>query len=81
MTEEWLDFIISCRNHEEHYYDYVEGPMADDKVYAFVTDLIIGNITRKDFWEKAAFKYPTHQIMIRHDALNPMKLNYINYRR
>ena len=50
-------------------YDYVEGPMADDKVYSFVADLIEGKITRSDFWEKAAFKYPTHQVMIRHDAL------------
>lgn len=69
MTDEWLDFIISCRNHEEHIYDYVEGPMADDKIYNFVSDLLQGNITREEFWEKAAFKYPTHQIMIRHDAI------------
>ena len=69
MNEEWLDFIISNRNHEEHYYDYVEGPMADDQIYNFVTDLLEGNITRQEFWEKAAFKYPTHQAMIRHDAI------------
>ena len=69
MNEEWLDFIIANRNHEEHLYDYVEGPMADDKIYNFVNDLLLGNITRKDFWEKAMFKYPTHQVMIRNDAI------------
>lgn len=75
MTNEWLDFIISNRNHEEHIYDYVEGPMADDMIYKFVGDLLEGKITRADFWEKAAFKYPTHQIMIRNDAL--FCLNFI----
>mgnify|MGYP000376232540 FL=1 len=30
MTEEWLDFIISCRSGQAHQYDIVEGPMADD---------------------------------------------------
>lgn len=69
MTNEWLDFIISNRNHKEHIYDYVEGPMSDDKIYNFVSDLLQGNITREEFWQKAAFKYPTHQIMIRHDAI------------
>ena len=69
MDNEWLDFIISNRNHEEHLYDYVEGPMSDDKIYNFVKDLLEGNITRQDFWELAAFRYPTHQVMIRNDAL------------
>ena len=75
MTDEWLDFIISNRNHEEHLYDYVEGPMADDYVYNFVSSLLQGDITREQFWEKAAFRYPTHQTMIRHDAI--YCLNYI----
>lgn len=75
MTNDWLDFIVNCRNGKEHYYDYVEGPMADDKIYEFVSDLLEGKITRASFWEKAAFKYPTHQIMIRNDAL--MCLNFI----
>ncbi|HBJ1647246.1 DUF3990 domain-containing protein [Clostridium botulinum] len=27
MTEEWLDFIVKCRNGETHRYDIVEGPI------------------------------------------------------
>lgn len=70
MTDEWLNYIIKCRNGmDDNYYDYVEGPMSDDKVYNFVKDLLCGNITRQEFWGKAAFKYPTHQIMIRRDAI------------
>ena len=40
MTEEWLDFIISCRNRKSHNYDIVIGAMADDQVYNYITDLM-----------------------------------------
>ena len=38
MTEEWLDFIISCRSGKEHDYDIVIGAMADDQVYNYISD-------------------------------------------
>lgn len=62
MTEEWLDFIINCRNGEEHDFDIVIGAMADDQVYNYITDLMSGQITREAFWELAKFRHPTHQI-------------------
>ena len=30
MTDEWLDFIIDCRNGKQHDYDIVIGAMAND---------------------------------------------------
>lgn len=62
MTEEWLDFIVSCRNGEEHLYDIVEGPMADDQIYNYITQFIQGIINREQFWIMIKFNYPTHQI-------------------
>jgi hypothetical protein len=62
MTEEWLDFIISCRNGKPHSYDIVEGPMADDEIYNYINDYIGGVIPRHVFWELAKFRYPTHQL-------------------
>lgn len=62
MTEEWLDFIISCRAGIKHNYDIVIGAMADDQVYNYISDLINGDITREAFWELAKFRHPTHQI-------------------
>lgn len=62
MTEEWLNFIIDCRNGKSHNYDIVIGAMADDQVYNYISDLIEGLITREAFWELAKFKHPTHQI-------------------
>lgn len=63
MTEEWLDFIVSCSSGNESKYDIVEGPMADDTIWDYVQDLLDGEISRSAFWELVKFKYPTHQIV------------------
>lgn len=62
MTEEWLDFIVDCRNNVKHDYDIVIGAMADDQIYNYISDYINGVLTREQFWVLAKFKYPTHQI-------------------
>lgn len=62
MSEEWLDFIISCRSGIPHDYAIVIGAMADDQIYNHIADYIDGIITREQFWVLAKFKYPTHQI-------------------
>lgn len=62
MTDEWLNFIVACRNGESHDYDIVIGAMADDQIYNYVADFINGVLTREQFWVLAKFKYPTHQI-------------------
>ena len=62
MTEEWLDFIVSCRLGKPHDYDIVEGPMADDTIFNFVQNFADGKISREAFWALAKFKRPTHQI-------------------
>ena len=62
MTEEWLDFIASCRLGKPHDYDIVEGPMANDTIFNYVQDFVDGKISRAAFWELAKFKKPTHQI-------------------
>jgi hypothetical protein len=62
MSDEWLDFIAACRSGKTHSYDIVEGPMANDTIWNYVNDFIVGNISRKQFWALAEFRYPTHQI-------------------
>ena len=62
MTEEWLDFVVGCRNGESHNYDIVEGPMADDTIYNYIQNFIDGKISRAAFWELVKFNHPTHQI-------------------
>ena len=77
MTEEWLDFIISCRSGKEHDYDIVIGAMADDQVYNYISDYMEGTITREQFWVLAKFKYPTHQIVF----CTEKALKYLEYRK
>lgn len=72
MSDDWLDFIALNRSGGEHPYQYVEGPMADDKVYNFVEAFISGRIPRETFWELCRFDYPTHQTMLRGDALKEL---------
>lgn len=62
MTDEWLDFIISCRSGKVHDYDIVIGAMADDQIYNYISDYMDGTITREQFWVLTKFKYPAHQI-------------------
>ena len=74
MTEEWLDFIIKCRQGIPHNYDIVIGAMADDQIYNYVSDYMDGTITREQFWVLAKFKYPTHQIVFcSNEALNCLR--------
>ncbi|MBR5646365.1 MAG: DUF3990 domain-containing protein [Treponema sp.] len=62
MTEQWLDFIVDCRNGKSHDYDIVEGPMANDTIFNYIQNYIDGKISRSASWELARFKKPTHQI-------------------
>lgn len=45
MTDEWLDFIITCRSGKPHQHDIVIGAMANDQIYNYVSDYIDGVIT------------------------------------
>lgn len=79
MVEEWLQFIVDCRRGIEHSYDIVEGPMADDQIWDYIEDYMVGNITKAAFWELVKFKYPTHQIVFcTEDALKTLRFEGSN---
>ncbi|MBS5520919.1 MAG: DUF3990 domain-containing protein [Clostridiales bacterium] len=76
MTEQWLDFIVSCRLGRGHAWDIVEGPMADDVIFNYVQNFIDGKISRAAFWELVKFNHPTHQISF-HTVSALDTLNYL----
>jgi hypothetical protein len=76
MTDEWLDFIVSCRRGVKHEHDIVIGAMANDQIYNYVGDFIDGAITRDQFWSLMKFKYPTHQIVF----CTPQALRCLRFR-
>lgn len=74
MTDEWLEFVVSCRRGISHGYDIVEGPMADDTIWDYIESYIEGEISKEAFWMLVKFKYPTHQIVFCNDkALESLK--------
>ncbi|MDH6306815.1 hypothetical protein M2459_002169 [Parabacteroides sp. PF5-5] len=77
MTEEWLDFIVDCRNGVPHNYDIVIGAMANDQIYNYISDYVSGVITREQFWVLAKFKHPTHQI----NFCTPAALKCLTFKR
>jgi len=64
--EEWLDFVVSNRNRKTaapvHDYDIVEGPVADDDVFARIDDYLNGNISKEGFLADLAQFPNSHQI-------------------
>ena len=61
-SDEWLDFVVSCRSGSTHEYDVVMGPMADDTIYDYIDAYLHGQMNKQKFFELMKFKYPTHQI-------------------
>ena len=74
MSEEWLDFVVDCRSDKVHDWDIVEGPMADDTIYNYISQFLDGTISRDEFWILAKFRYATYQYVF-----NEKALSYINY--
>ena len=62
VSDEWLDFVVSCRSGNIHDFDIVEGPMADDTIWNYIGDYMEGKIDREQFFTMMKFKHPTHQI-------------------
>lgn len=61
-SNEWLDFVVSCRSGNSHDYDVVIGPMADDTIYDYIDAYMDGQMDEQKFFDLMKFKYPTNQI-------------------
>ncbi len=69
-NEEWLDFVMACRNGEViGNYDLVVGGIADDKVFETV-DLYTDQLISKDeALKRLAYVNPNIQYCVRTDAM------------
>jgi hypothetical protein len=65
-SDEWLDFVVMNRDtlYEEprHDYDFVEGPVANDKIQFRLRQFLRGRIPRDVFMKQLSHHEPTHQI-------------------
>ena len=66
MTEEWLDFILTCRSgHDTSDYDIVEGGVANDKVFNTVELFFDGLIDKTEAINRLRYEKPNLQICFR----------------
>jgi len=65
-SEEWLDFVVLNRGNktseQAHDYDFVEGPIADDKISRRIYDYLDGILSKSEFLNELKYHEPTHQI-------------------
>ena len=65
-SEEWLDFVVLNRGNKTdkpvHEYDFVEGPIADDKVSRRIYDYLDEIVSKTDFLNELKYHESTHQI-------------------
>lgn len=65
-SEEWLDFIVSCRRSEDKTdYDIVMGGVANDKVFNTVELFFDGLINKAEAIGRLKYEKPNYQVVLR----------------
>lgn len=79
-SDDWLDFIVACRNGENIWsqYDYVEGGVADDRVINTVTLYVQGAISKAEALRRLRYLKPNNQICILNQDLLNAHLRFTN---
>lgn len=76
-NEEWLDFVVHCRNGGTHDYDIVEGFMADDTIYEEIDEYLNSEIDKSVFLDMMKFKWNKSQISF-HSARALSKIIFLD---
>jgi hypothetical protein len=67
-SEEWLDFVVMNRtnptDYNVHDYDFIEGPIANDRIARRIYDYLDGIVSKADFLNELKYHEPTHQICL-----------------
>lgn len=68
-SEEWLDFIVTCRRGNDHSdYDIVMGDTANDKVFNTIELYFSGLIDKNVAIERLQYEKPNMQVCFRTEA-------------
>lgn len=75
-SEEWLDFIVSCRSGQDHStWDVVIGGVANDKVFDTLELFFDGLATKEQTIDRLRFEEPNLQVCLR----TPAALDALRY--
>ena len=66
ITDEWFDFILENRIHGglQHDYDYIQGPVANDKTFLTITGFIDGIFSREEAMRRLQYSKSNDQLSI-----------------
>jgi hypothetical protein len=77
-SEEWLDFIISCRSAKDTSdYDVVMGGVANDKVFNTVELFLDNLIDKREALKRLRYEEPNFQIVFRNQEVLEKCLSFL----
>jgi len=77
ISDEWFDFILSNRlsNVLQHDFDFIQGPVADDKTVLTITGFIDGLFTREEAMQRLRYSRSNDQVSLHTEkAISLLKL-------
>ena len=80
-NEEWLDFILACRNGSKIYQDYdiIEGGIANDKVFNTVELYFQNLIDKETALSRLKYEKPNNQICFVNQEIQDAVLHFESY--
>lgn len=75
-NEEWLDFVVYCRNGGTHDFDVVQGLIADDSIYEVIDEYLNGEIDKANLLDMMKFIWTNKQISF-HSALALLNIVFL----
>ena len=80
-NEEWLDFILACRNGSKIYQDYdiIEGGIANDKVFNTVELYFQNLIDKETALSRLKYEKPNNQICFINQEVQDAVLHFESY--
>ncbi|MCL2721845.1 MAG: DUF3990 domain-containing protein [Treponema sp.] len=69
ISDEWFDFILANRTHKElqHNFDYIQGPVANDKIFLTITGFIDGIFSREEAMQRLRYNKSNDQVSLHTD--------------
>ena len=78
ISNEWFDFILSNRTASglQHDFDFVQGPVANDKIVMTITGFIDGLYSREEAMQRLRYSKANDQVSLHTEkAVSLLKLN------
>ncbi|MBF1626955.1 MAG: DUF3990 domain-containing protein [Prevotella sp.] len=78
-NEEWLDFILSCRQGEDKWkaFDFIEGGIANDRIFSTIELYTSHLISKQEALSRLIYENPNQQMCIINQKIITQHLTFI----